>query len=61
MKLTEDEITLPKDPLEELEQIINTMTPWGTSRVEPNTPTQIKILLDREAVLAEIRRLKEKK
>jgi len=48
------------DPLEELEQTIKNMTPWGMSHVGPNTSTQPKILLNREDVLAEIRRLRGK-
>ena len=53
--------TQPKDPLEVLEDTMMNLPPWGTTRVEADRITPIKILLDREDVLAAIRRLRGKK
>lgn len=47
-----------KDPLDELFCTIAKMEPWGTTQ-SPAVP--MKMLLDREGVLAEIRRLRGKK
>lgn len=51
----------PKYPLEVLEDTMMNLPPWGTTRVEADRITPIKILLDREDVLAAIRRLRGKK